>query len=110
MRQEYHITADESPLVTIDNLHKENERLKGLLRKATKALTCCTIMTFDTEKEGVTALNAIGKVTMNIWRILESPDGKPNYIWWEKQIDPNVQFVNKDGSPYEYSARSKNNT
>lgn len=87
---------------------KENQRISGLLRKATKALMYCTIMSFPKEKhelpnfsDGV--LYAIESVSKYIWGYLGSPEGKPNYMWWEKQIDPDVVFTDKDGKviPYE---------
>jgi len=85
----------------------ENERLKALLRTATKAMFCCTIVALGKERDpdsefsrGV--LYTVQAVNDNIWKDLGAPDDKRDYMWWERQIDPDVKFVDGQGNEIEY--------
>lgn len=57
--------------LTVEELEAENSRLRSLLANATKALTCCTIISFNME-ESRGVMETIEKVTQNIWRMLGS--------------------------------------
>jgi hypothetical protein len=92
----------------LEEANAEIERLKELLKRATKAMVCCTIIGWDKEKHEMPGFvyglgYAVDAVNRNIWEDLGAPDGKRDYMWWERQIDPNVKFVNAttgDEIPY----------
>jgi hypothetical protein len=90
----------------------EIDRLNVLLRTATKAMFCCTIVGLGKEikpdsefAKGV--LHAVEAVNNNIWSDLRAPDGKRSYMWWERQIDPNVKFVDGEGNEIPYPSRDR---
>ncbi len=88
----------------------ENERLKALLRRATKAMYCCTIVGMGKEHDPASdfckgVLYAIEAVNSNVWESLEAPNGKRDYMWWERQIDPDAKFVDGEGKEIQYPSR-----
>lgn len=90
----------------------ENERLKALLRKASKAMYCCTIIGFGKEHDPASdfckgTLYAIEAVNGNIWETLGAPDGKRSYMWWERQIDPTAKFVDGEGNEIQHPAKDE---
>lgn len=96
----------------LEKANAEVERLKELLKRATKAMACCTIIGWDKEKHEMPGFvyglgYAVDEVNKNIWEDLGAPNGKRDFMRWERQSDMNVKFVNAiTGEEIPYPSRN----
>ena len=93
-------------------LRLENERLLALCHKMKKALTCCTIIggeggDIENDRFFVGWADAVQKVHANIKELMEMPKGEPFFLWMDRQVDPNIQFVDGDGNEIQYPTRDR---
>ena len=89
-----------------EQLRLENARLLEFAQRAKRAIGCCTIVGGEgtqMENEGFAQglLYAVGEVSKNLRTMLGAPE-KDFYLWLERQVDPNAEFVDGDGNKIEY--------
>jgi len=89
------------------DLEAENKRLLALCHKMKEAMVCCTIVGWSKEQSEIPGFNqgvmlAIEGVVNNLREHMNAPR-KNWHMWLERQIDPEVKFVDSNGVEIPYA-------